>query len=325
MIVPSAPRTWPTSCATAASTSVAGAPRATSVATRRRAACSSASRRSSSRLSAFAVARVSDCTAARGQGGDRADRGGDEEERDQGHPILGVGDGEVVRRDDVVGQQRRGRDRGGQRRNQPTDQRHDHDGEQVEQHRAGQVHDVAKLGHTQGQQGKDDQPGQRPGEPTPQGKPRPPAQAAVVGSRRAPWMTVYARRGRPSRPAGGGSAGARSCQRPGRLRRPATGTRRVACSARARRKCVADHSHGRTRPRRAVPQASARGTGTSDRRPMRPGPPAARAPPVSMPVGRCSSASEEQRLSGRPCRSRVRCPGGRRGRAARSSRRPGRG
>ena len=113
-------------------------------------------------------------TVVRGQGGDRADRGGGEEERDKGHHIVGVGDGEVVRRDDVVGQQRRGRDRGGQRRNQPTDQGHDHDGEQVEQHRAGQVHDVAELGHTQGQQGKDDQPGQRPGEPTPQGKPRPP-------------------------------------------------------------------------------------------------------------------------------------------------------
>jgi len=59
MSASSAPRTLPTSCVTAANTSAAGTPRATSVATRRNAACSSASTRSSSRLEAFALARVS--------------------------------------------------------------------------------------------------------------------------------------------------------------------------------------------------------------------------------------------------------------------------
>ena len=63
MTVPSAPRTLLASSATAANTSAGGSPRATRVATRRRAACSSAIRRSSSRLSsswarpsAFAIA-----------------------------------------------------------------------------------------------------------------------------------------------------------------------------------------------------------------------------------------------------------------------------
>ncbi|MCU1662551.1 MAG: histidine kinase, partial [Pseudonocardia sp.] len=112
--------------------------------------------------------------AARGQADNRAHRTGDEEESDQGHHVVRIGDGEVVqRRDEVVIQQHRGRDRGGQRRNQPTDQRHHHDGEQVEQRLAGQVHDVAKLDQSQGQQGKNDQPGQRPGQPTPRGQPRP--------------------------------------------------------------------------------------------------------------------------------------------------------
>ena len=48
--------TRPASAATAANTALGGSPRATSVATRRKAACSSATRRSSSRASAFASA-----------------------------------------------------------------------------------------------------------------------------------------------------------------------------------------------------------------------------------------------------------------------------
>jgi hypothetical protein len=111
--------------------------------------------------------------AARGQADNRADRRGDEEERDHGHHFVEFGDAEVAhRRDEVVGQQRRGRDRGGQRRNQPTDQRHHDDDDEIEQHLAGPGHAAAKLGQTQGQQGKNDQPGQRPGEPTPWGEPR---------------------------------------------------------------------------------------------------------------------------------------------------------
>jgi hypothetical protein len=87
--------------------------------------------------------------------------------------MVEVGDGEVVeRRDEVVTQQHRGRDRGNQRRAQPTDQRHHHDGEQVEQHLAGHAQDVTKLSQTRCQQGKNDQPGQRPGEPVPRGQPR---------------------------------------------------------------------------------------------------------------------------------------------------------
>jgi hypothetical protein len=76
--------------------------------------------------------------AARSQPDHRAARAGDEEERDQGHHIVELDESEVVqRRDEVVTKQRRSRDRGGQRRNQPADQRHNHDGEQVEEHLAG--------------------------------------------------------------------------------------------------------------------------------------------------------------------------------------------
>ena len=56
MIVPSAESTRPTSAVTAANTSCGGAARATSVATRRSAACSSANPRSSTRACALAIA-----------------------------------------------------------------------------------------------------------------------------------------------------------------------------------------------------------------------------------------------------------------------------
>jgi hypothetical protein len=69
-------------------------------------------------------------------------------------------------------QQRGGRDRGNQRREQPTDQRHDRDGDQVEQHLAGHAQDVTKPGQTRCQQGKNDQPGQRSGEPVRRGQTR---------------------------------------------------------------------------------------------------------------------------------------------------------
>jgi hypothetical protein len=109
--------------------------------------------------------------AARGQANNRTDRAGDDEKPHQTHHIVGVSDREVVqRRQKVVGQQRRSRDRSGQRREQPTDQRHNHDGQEVKQHPAGQVKDLAKLRQTYGQQRKYDQPGQRPGEPAPRGE-----------------------------------------------------------------------------------------------------------------------------------------------------------
>ena len=50
------PRIWPTSAVTAAKTSSGGTPRATSVATRRSAACSSANPRNSTRACALAIA-----------------------------------------------------------------------------------------------------------------------------------------------------------------------------------------------------------------------------------------------------------------------------
>ena len=56
MFAKSARNSCPTSSATAANTSSDAAPRATSVATRRNAACSSASRAREARLSAFAIA-----------------------------------------------------------------------------------------------------------------------------------------------------------------------------------------------------------------------------------------------------------------------------
>ena len=55
-VVKSTPSTRPASAVTAANTSSGGVPRATSVATRRSAACSSANPRSSTRACAFAIA-----------------------------------------------------------------------------------------------------------------------------------------------------------------------------------------------------------------------------------------------------------------------------
>jgi hypothetical protein len=56
MVTPGTPRTSATSCATRASTSSGLAPRATRVATRRSAPCSSASRRRSARAAPFEIA-----------------------------------------------------------------------------------------------------------------------------------------------------------------------------------------------------------------------------------------------------------------------------
>jgi hypothetical protein len=82
-------------------------------------------------------------------------------------------------------------------------------------------------------------------------------QAAVVASRRASWMTMYARQGRPSRPVGGGSATARSRQRLAQLQGTTPRTSSVTRSARAKSRqrggCLADHSIVASRTRLSRP------------------------------------------------------------------------